>query len=142
MYYIVNDIENLAQLNLLGVLQSITLSCTSISVTNIKMNDWSDYKQKQWSKMFTDNNVQHIEVEFNFYNFSLNNKNKLFGISDGDKSSIYQCLTSGSTLVTSNNLIKNCAESFQIEVLYFTEFISHFIKDKMIINTYNEIQII
>ena len=69
MDYIVNDIENILLLNKLGVFELIISKCSSMTITNIRINDFSFNKQREIN-LLKEKGLKEVETSLELYNYS------------------------------------------------------------------------
>lgn len=140
MEYIVNDIDNVIHLSNMGVLEAIFSNITSMSITNIRMDEFSLLAKKKIQTLFS-KGVREIEIDTDFYQFEFNNRQLLKALGDGDKSSLYCAMKNKSTVITCNDLIYDIATKLSIKVIQTDDFLNSFIEDSAVINMFNEIKI-
>jgi hypothetical protein len=139
MNFIINDIEELIILNKLGVFALICGRCNSISLTNMKIGDFSKLINKDLL-LLQENGLKIIEVSVDMFQFKI--ENKLNEFSTGDISSIYQSFKKGATLITSNNSIYNACRNLSISVIKLDDFIQSTIIDSGTVKRINSLKII
>jgi len=139
MNYVINDIEDMIILNRLGLFSIISSKCNSISLTNMKISDFSKLKEFD-IQLIQRNGLAIVEVDIDMFFFKKRHSLNAFG--KGDVSSMYQAFITESCLITSNRSIYNTCSELSIQAIYLDEFMQIIFKDSSKLKRINNLKLI
>ncbi len=140
MDYIVNDIENILLLNDIGVYDIIQNECDSLSITNIRVNDFSIQMQRKISVLYPKGLVL-IEIELDFYEFEIKYEKELLELGDGDRSTVYEAFVNDKTVITNSPIIFKTCKKFNLNVVYIEDFIVPIVNDRRVLDFFKSSKI-
>lgn len=127
--YIFSDIELLLLLDSLRILDSST---DSFYVTEMALESTCyDYVQRNHLKrLVEEGKIKTYSLEGEFFKFCCKESIKFGGLQIMDFAAIYYCKTINGVLVERNDIIKECAETNEVNALSVNEILSTIVKEK------------
>ncbi|WKD85208.1 hypothetical protein KCTC32516_00548 [Polaribacter huanghezhanensis] len=139
MDYVINDIEDMIIQNRFGLFCIISSKCNSISLTNIKISDFSKLKEFD-IQLLQSNGLTVVEVDIEMFYFK--KRHSLLAFGKGDVSSIYQAFITNSCLITSNRSVYSKCIELSIQVIYLDEFMKLIFGDSSKLKRINKLKLI